>query len=85
LDKIFKALSDPTRRKILKLLENKEMNAGEIAQHFQISKPSISNHLNILKHAGLIADNRNGQNIIYSLKNKALDEVVNWFVEFINK
>ena len=50
----FKALSDPTRRKILELLSEKDRNAGEIAEYFQISKPSISHHLNILKNAGLV-------------------------------
>ena len=63
----FKALSDPTRRKILELLQEKSLNAGEIADYFHITKPSISHHLTILKNSGLIVDERHGQNIVYSL------------------
>ena len=63
----FKALSDPTRRKILELLQEKPLNAGEIADYFQITKPSISHHLSILKNSGLIIDERQGQNIVYSI------------------
>lgn len=54
----FKALSDPTRRKILELLQEKSLNAGEIADYFHITKPSISHHLTILKNSGLIVDER---------------------------
>ena len=53
---VFKALSDPTRRKILELLQKEPLNAGEIANYFQITKPSISHHLVILKNCGLIID-----------------------------
>ncbi len=52
---VFKALSDPTRRKILELLQKEPLNAGEIANYFQITKPSISHHLVILKNCGLIS------------------------------
>ena len=60
----FKALADPTRRKILELLSEKDLNAGEIADYFNISKPSISHHLSILKNSELISDERQGQNIV---------------------
>jgi len=75
----FKALSDPTRRKIIQMLKDKDMTAGEIAEHFDISKPSISHHLNILKNAQLVMDERDGQNIIYSLNTTVFQEVLNWF------
>ena len=52
----FKALSDPTRRRILELLSDRDMSAGEIAEYFDISKPSISHHLSTLKAAGLVLD-----------------------------
>ena len=52
----FKALADPTRRRILELLSNGEMTAGEIAAHFSMAKPSVSHHLNTLKAAGLVTD-----------------------------
>ena len=63
----FKALSDPTRRRILELLRERDMTAGELAEQFNMSKPSISHHLTTLKTAGLVTDERHGQNIIYSL------------------
>ena len=52
----FKALGDPTRRRILELLSEGEMSAGDIAAHFDMAKPSVSHHLNILKNAGLVTD-----------------------------
>lgn len=79
----FKALSDPTRRKILELLQEKPLNAGEIAEYFQMSKPSISHHLSILKASGLIVDERQGQNIIYSLDMTVFQDVMKWFMNFM--
>ena len=67
MNNIFKALSDPTRRQILELLKEQSLNAGEIAEYFDITKPSISHHLSILKNCDLITDERQGQNIVYSL------------------
>ena len=63
----FKALGDPTRRRILELLSEGEMSAGDIAAHFDMAKPSVSHHLNILKNAGLVTDERRGQNIVLSV------------------
>lgn len=81
----FKALSDPTRRKILELLSEKDRNAGEIADYFHISKPSISHHLSILKNAGLVSDERQGQNIVYTLNTTVFQDLIRWFFEFGNK
>ena len=78
----FKALSDPTRRKILKLLSDQDMTAGEIAECFDISKPSISHHLSTLKAAGLVLDERKGQNIIYSLNMTVFQDLIKWFFFF---
>ncbi|WP_071458726.1 autorepressor SdpR family transcription factor [Bacillus massilinigeriensis] len=78
----FKALSDPTRRKILDLLKDKDMSAGEIADHFTMSKPSISQHLKLLKHAGLIMDEKHGQYIIYSLNTTVFQDLVSWAFSF---
>ena len=75
----FKALSDPTRRKIIQMLKDKDMTAGDIADQFDITKPSISHHLNILKQAQLVIDQRKGQNIYYSLNTTVFQEVINWF------
>lgn len=81
----FKALADPTRRKIIQLLKDNDMTAGEIADHFDMTKPSISHHLNALKQASLVTDERKGQNIYYSLNTTVFQEVVNWFFNFTNK
>ncbi len=81
----FKALSDPTRRKILQMLKEKDLTAGEIADAFHISKPSISHHLNLLKRANLVIDERQGQNIIYSLNTTVFQELLGFFLNFIDK
>ena len=82
MDSPFKALSDPTRRKILELLREKDMSAGEIADHFKISKPSISHHLNLLKSSELVLGEKLGQNVYYSLNTTALQELIKWFFNF---
>lgn len=83
MQQAFKALSDPTRRKILQLLQKKEMNAGEIADAFQISKPSISHHLAILKDAQLIIDEKKGQFIWYHINTTVFDDLIIWFQNII--
>ena len=81
LNDAFKALSDPTRRKILDLLKQGDLSAGEIADHFDMTKPSISNHLNMLKHAGLVWDVRKGQHIIYSLNTTVMQDILKWMMD----
>ena len=78
MDEVFKALADPTRRKIITLLRDGDLTAGQIADHFSISKPSISRHLSLLRQAELILDERQGQNIIYSLNTTVFQDVVGW-------
>ena len=78
----FKALSDPTRRKILELLSEGELTAGEIAAHFEMAKPSVSHHLSVLKSAGLVTDERQGQNLVYCLNLTVFQEVLKWFYDF---
>lgn len=78
-DDVFKALSDPIRRKILEYLGERDMSAGEIWGHFNITKPSVSRHLAILKSSGLVFDARQGQKIIYSLNTPLLGEIIQWF------
>lgn len=75
---IFKALNDPSRREILELLKNGDMAAGDIADHFDMSKPSISHHLDLLKQAGLVSQLKKGQFRLYSLNMSVLDEIINW-------
>ncbi|MGW2435946.1 metalloregulator ArsR/SmtB family transcription factor [Streptomyces goshikiensis] len=64
---VFRALADPTRRQILEDLRSGELAAGEIAARFPISAPSVSRHLGVLKGAGLVAERREGNRILYSL------------------
>lgn len=73
---VWKALADPTRRKILSLLKKQDMNAGEIVAEFNMTKPSISNHLNILKQADLVDAEKQGQNVVYSLKTSVLEDIL---------
>lgn len=82
MNNLFKALNDQTRREILELLKDKDLNAGEIADHFDISKPSISHHLDLLKQAGLIEAEKRGQFITYSLNTTVVDEILKWVLQF---
>jgi len=80
MNSLFKALNDETRRQILELLKEKDMNAGEIAEQFNISKPSISHHLDILKRADLITSEKKGQFVEYSLNTSILEDLINWII-----
>lgn len=82
MNALFKALNDPTRRKILEMLKRKEMTAGEIADRFDISKPSISHHLDLLKQANLVVTVKEGQFIYYSLNTTVIDEILQWLIQF---
>ena len=82
MNAVFKALNDVTRREILKLLKDKELQAGEIAAYFAISKPSISHHLDILKQADLIASEKKGQFVIYSINTTIMEDVLQWILTF---
>ena len=73
----FKALGDPTRRRILELLAQGELTAGEIAAQFDMTKPSVSHHLNILKAADLVSDERSGQNMNLTV----FQELLKWFYD----
>ncbi len=80
MNSLFKALNDETRRKIIELLKDKDMNAGEIADKFKISKPSISHHLEILKRADLITSEKKGQFVEYSLNTTILEDLMSWIL-----
>jgi ArsR family transcriptional regulator, arsenate/arsenite/antimonite-responsive transcriptional repressor len=81
LDQVFEALSSAVRRKILAYLSSTDLTAGEIAQRFNISKPSISKHLSILENAGLIASERRGQFIHYRLVRDSLMNTLNGYIQ----
>ncbi len=76
--KTFKALSDPTRREILRLLRNGELSAGDLSSHFSSTGATISHHLSILREAGLILDEKRGKYIYYELNLSVLDEILEW-------
>lgn len=82
MNTVFKALNDPTRREILQLLQERDMTAGEIVEQFNISGPSISHHLDLLKHANLVTSEKEGQYVYYSLNTTVVDEILKWFMQF---
>lgn len=73
---VFKALSDPTRREVLRLLRGGEMTAGELAGRFDVTKPSMSHHFAVLKQADLIGSRRDGQQIYYFLNTTVVEDVL---------
>lgn len=85
MSKAFKALSDETRRTILQLLNHGDMTAGEISEHFNMSKPSISKHLDILREAELISSEKKGQFVIYSINTSVIQEVLGNFLSIFEK
>ena len=85
MKKIFKALDDPTRRKILDLLKAKDLTAGEIAEHFDMQKPSVSYHLDLLKQAELVVSVKKGQYVYYSLSTSVLEDIIGWLMNLNGK
>lgn len=81
----FKALSDETRREILQLLNKHDMSAGEISDHFNMSKPSISKHLEILRESELISSEKKGQFVIYSINTSIIEEVLGNFLNIFTQ
>lgn len=82
MNALFKALNDPTRRQILDLLKQGDLTAGDIAGQFEMTKPSISHHLDLLRQAGLVDSTRKGQFITYTLNTTVLDELLAWLMNF---
>lgn len=78
---VFRALSDPTRRRVLQLLRSRPMTAGELADHFAVSKPTMSAHFNVLLAADLIAADKVGRTITYRLKLSVLEEALLEFTQ----
>jgi ArsR family transcriptional regulator len=81
MDKVYKACADATRRKILKLLRERDMTAGEIATHFEVTKPTLSAHFAVLREAGLVQDTKNGRNITYHLNASVLENALTSMME----
>ncbi|MBO0947842.1 autorepressor SdpR family transcription factor [Fibrella forsythiae] len=82
MNALFKALNDPTRRQMLELLRKGDLTAGEIADQFEMTKPSISHHLDLLRQAGLVDSTKNGQFVTYTLNTTVLDELLAWLMNF---
>jgi len=81
VNRIFKALSDPTRRRVLQLLRERPLSAGELADHFPVSKPTMSAHFAVLSEAGLIDAEKIGRTIVYRLKMSVLEDALLGFTE----
>lgn len=82
---VFKAISDPTRREILKLLNERDLSAGEIAAHFDISKPALTKHLNILREAELVSSEKKANFVIYSINVSVLQQALSKFMSIFDK
>jgi ArsR family transcriptional regulator, repressor of sdpIR and other operons len=85
MDAVFKALSDPTRREILRILSHGEKTAGELAEGFDMTKPSMSHHFAVLKEAGLITSRREGQQIWYRINSTVAQDVIAWVMELVDR
>ncbi|HXD77041.1 MAG TPA: autorepressor SdpR family transcription factor [Puia sp.] len=85
MNQVFKALNDPTRRQILEMLRERDMNAGEIAECFQMTWPSISHHLDLLRKAGLVDSQKEGQFVWYSINTSVMEDLLKWMLQFTRK
>ena len=81
MNKVFKALSDPTRRRVLQLLRERPMSAGELSDHFAVSKPTMSAHFAVLQEAGLIEAQKTGRTIVYRLVMSVLEDALLGFAQ----
>jgi DNA-binding transcriptional ArsR family regulator len=85
MDAVFKALSDPTRREILRLLSHGEKTAGELAEQFDMTKPSMSHHFAVLKEADLITSRREGQQVWYRLNSTVVQDAIGWVMDLVDR
>lgn len=83
LQETIKALSDPTRRRILELLKKGPMSAGELGKEFEMTGATMSHHLSILKKAGLVQDNKKGTFIYYEINTSVMEDLLSWVVSFM--
>jgi ArsR family transcriptional regulator, arsenate/arsenite/antimonite-responsive transcriptional repressor len=84
MNEVFRALADPTRREILRLLRGKDLTAGEIAEQFPLAKSTLSGHFTALKHAGLIVAEKNGTTIVYSLNVSAVEQALGAMLDLLD-
>ncbi len=83
MNQVYEALAHPTRRRILSLLRERDMTAGELADHFEVAKPTLSGHFRVLKQAGLIQGDRNGTSITYHLNVSLLEEALGALLDLL--
>ena len=83
MNRVFKALADPTRRRVLQLLRERPMSAGELADQFPVSKPTMSAHFAVLQEADLIEAEKSGRTIVYRLKMSVLEEALMGFAQTV--
>jgi DNA-binding transcriptional ArsR family regulator len=76
MSSVFKALADPTRRRVLELLRERPLSAGELSDAFDVSKPTMSAHFTVLKEAGLVESTRQGKSVIYRIKLSVLEDAL---------
>jgi DNA-binding transcriptional ArsR family regulator len=81
MNAVFKALSDPTRRKVLELLRERPMTAGELSAHFPVSKPTMSAHFNVLREADLVDATKQGTTVTYRIKLSVLEDALLGFAQ----
>jgi len=82
---LFKALRDPTRRRILEMLREQDLTAGQIGEKFSMTAPSITYHLDLLKHARLVSARKKGQFVTYSLETTVLEDSLGWILDLMKK
>ncbi|HWB21854.1 MAG TPA: metalloregulator ArsR/SmtB family transcription factor [Gaiellaceae bacterium] len=82
MESALKAIAEPRRRQILSLVRDEELSAGEIASHFDVTRPAVSQHLTVLKEAGLVDERRNGTKRLYRARPEGLAEVRDFLDEF---
>ena len=82
MDAVLRALADPHRREIIRLVRSRELSAGDIASHFDVSRPAVSQHITVLRHAGLLTERRAGNRRLYRSRPEAVSEVRAYMEEF---
>ena len=85
LDETIRALADPTRREILRMLRGGDLAAGEIAARFDMTAPTVSHHLSVLKDAGLVQAERNGRSVVYSIDTTVVQDFLGEMMRFFGK
>lgn len=85
MDTTIRALADPTRREILRMLRERDLAAGEIASRFEMTAPTVSHHLSVLKDAGLVQAVRNGRSVVYSIDTTVVQEFLGEMMRFFGR